>query len=324
MSEKPFISIIVPVYNVEKHLCACIDSLVNQSYQNKEIILVDDGSKDNSPCMCDNYAAAYPFIKVIHQENAGVAKARNRGLDVAIGEYIVFVDSDDMLKSNYLDLVYDSMVKYGSAYVSCAFVGFVGNMETTVFDYLKDEGDCINTDRYLSIMATYQAGAYWGANWGKLFQKRIIDAHNIRFESNILFAEDFRFNLEYLMHVEKISIIHEPIYIYRIDTSDSLSKKKRNSYQFWDEYYELYLRYVKLYKHHGIYNQHKKRLDTFKNNAAALVIRNDLRQNKRNLLEAKKVFSYIKKSPADVDIHGVKLWKLFLLEVRFRFMNRGK
>lgn len=106
MNQLPKVSVIIPVYNVEKYLIECLKSIVNQSYKNLEIILVDDGSPDNSGKICDEYATCDTRIKVIHKENGGVSCARNVGLDLASGEYICFVDPDDWLEYNALELCF--------------------------------------------------------------------------------------------------------------------------------------------------------------------------------------------------------------------------
>ena len=110
MKKKPLISVIVPVYNVESYLKVCVDSILAQTYENLEIILVDDGSKDSSGKMCDEYAEKDARIKVVHKKNGGVSSARNKGLDVASGEYIGFVDSDDSTKPNMFEILYKNMV----------------------------------------------------------------------------------------------------------------------------------------------------------------------------------------------------------------------
>ena len=101
------ISVIIPVYKSEKYLAYCLESVVNQNFNDFEVILVDDGSNDNSPQICDEYAMKYRFVKVIHTVNGGVVRARKIGLDNSIGDYIVFIDSDDFIEINYLSSIYN-------------------------------------------------------------------------------------------------------------------------------------------------------------------------------------------------------------------------
>ena len=115
------ISVVVPVYNVEKYLRKCIDSIINQTYKNLEIILVDDGSPDKCGEICDEYAKKDNRVKVIHKKNAGVSSARNDGIDNATGEYIIFVDSDDWLEDNAIEIMVDKLNEYDYDCVFCNF-----------------------------------------------------------------------------------------------------------------------------------------------------------------------------------------------------------
>ena len=118
---EPLISIIVPVYRVESYLSRCVDSLLAQTYQNLEIILVDDGSPDQCPQICEDYAKKEERIHVIHQENRGLSGARNAGIDVAKGEYLAFVDSDDYVSDDYIQVMYDAIKATGCAISQCRF-----------------------------------------------------------------------------------------------------------------------------------------------------------------------------------------------------------
>lgn len=121
MEAQPLITVIVPVYNVEKYLRRCLDSIIRQTYQNLEILCIDDGSIDNSGEICEQYAARDARIKVIHQENQGLSTARNRGLDTATGEYIAFVDSDDYIAADVLEQLYQSAVSSDATCVICGY-----------------------------------------------------------------------------------------------------------------------------------------------------------------------------------------------------------
>ena len=114
----PMISVIVPIYNVEKYLARCVDSIVNQTYKNLEIILVDDGSPDRCPQMCDDYADKDSRNKVIHKKNGGLSDARNAGMAVATGEYISFIDSDDWIETSMFELLLNNIFQYDCE-ISC-------------------------------------------------------------------------------------------------------------------------------------------------------------------------------------------------------------
>lgn len=287
------VSVIIPIYNAEKQLDECIKSIIRQTHIDIELLLIDDGSKDHSAEICDHYASEDARIIVYHIPNAGVANARNLGLSVATGEYIVFADSDDIYMDEFIE---KSLVAIKHAdYVSWAFETFNSKKMLGKIDYLSDFDDTISIEDYLQRMIQYQAGAYWGANWGKFYKKSIIDNNNIRFESNVLFAEDFRFNLEYLKYVKNISVMHEKGYLYRVDTEGSLSKKRRNLKQYWNEYYELYSRYIQLYSVHKMDDICREGLNSFLIGAYISVIREAGASNKLSLIDLIKLSFMIEK-----------------------------
>ena len=125
MKREPLVSVIVPIYNVEKYLRKSVDSIINQSYKNLEIILVDDGSPDSCPCICEEYEEKDSRVKVIHKENGGLSDARNAGIDWAMensdSEWIAFVDSDDYLHPNYLLMLYNTALTESADLVICDF-----------------------------------------------------------------------------------------------------------------------------------------------------------------------------------------------------------
>ena len=299
------VSVIIPIYNAEKHLDECIKSIIRQTYTNIELLLIDDGSKDYSAEICDRYASEDIRITVNHIANGGVANARNLGLSVATGEYIVFADSDDIYVDEFIE---KSLVAIKQAdYVSWAFETFNSKKMLGKIDYLSNFDDTISIEDYLQIMIQYQAGAYWGANWGKFYKKSIIDNNNIRFESNVLFAEDFRFNLEYLKYVKNISVMHEKGYLYRVDTEGSLSKKKRDLKQYWNEYYELYNRYMQLYSVHNMNDICREGLNSFLIGAYISVIREAGALNKLSLINLIKLSSMIEtKSNVKTAVKNIK------------------
>ena len=113
------ISVIIPVYNVEEYLCRCVDSVLDQTYRNTEILLVDDGSPDNCPAICDEYARQDARVRVLHQENKGLSGARNAGIDVAKGQWLAFVDSDDYLAPDFLERLLEACERTGSDLSVC-------------------------------------------------------------------------------------------------------------------------------------------------------------------------------------------------------------
>lgn len=175
MSETtPKISVIVPVYKVEKYLSRCIDSIIAQTYREFEVILVDDGSPDNCGAICDTYAEKYPYIKVIHQKNQGLSAARNNAVPLSTGEYISFVDSDDFVTPDYLDYLIRLMNKYRADISVGGYIYQYDNREiippkpeTKSFYYPKEEAlSRMNYGKGFSVFA-----------WGKLYKRQLVEAY---------------------------------------------------------------------------------------------------------------------------------------------------
>lgn len=184
IKNNPLISIVVPVYNVEKYLDRCVNSLINQTYKNIEILLVDDGSTDNSGAMCDKYASSHDFIKVIHKTNGGLSDARNFGIKEAKGEYISFVDSDDYVSNDYIEHMFETASKYSADVVATKLYDFYGDEDTS-----KDESS-VNYKVFSNIEAikTMFLGSVFGvSSCAKLFKKNLFD--NISFPLGYLYED---------------------------------------------------------------------------------------------------------------------------------------
>lgn len=219
------VSIIVPVYNVEKYLPTCIESILNQSYKNFELILVDDGSPDKSGDICDNYAKKDNRIKVIHQINSGVSKARNTGIDNASGEWILFVDSDDELTDNSLECYISSIAESNEvdAIISGMKKIFVSDEKEAEFFTLENK-TFLKKD--FEDMVSYIESKYlFGFVWSRLFKNDIIKRNNIRFNERLASFEDRLFFLDYLAHCDIVKTISDVTYIYRRFGNESLCSK---------------------------------------------------------------------------------------------------
>lgn len=211
------ISVIVPVYNAAAYLEECVDSLVKQIYKPAEIILVDDGSTDKSPEICDSFSQRYSYIKTIHKKNGGVSSARNMGIEIAQGEYLIFVDSDDRVYPNLLSQ-YARYFSPDLVLMCCSQSGMdiTGNIpieEYTVVEFMK-----------------MFCKGYINAPWNKLYSVEILKRDQIRFPEKMDLGEDIVFNLLYLEHApEKYRIIKEPLYWYRENVDNSLSNCFRDN-----------------------------------------------------------------------------------------------
>ncbi len=220
------VSIVVPVYNVEKYLRQCVNSLINQTYKDIEIILVDDGSKDGSGKICDEYAEKYDFIRVIHKENAGLGMARNTGMEAAKGDYVDFMDSDDYLKPNTVEMLVKALTESGA--------------DTCLGGYCRflDGGDF--TYSYTPGQNCYSAKEFFPRQMGSLPEKKdafrpsvtnalldmsIIREHNLRFKSEREYiAEDLYFDIDYYLYSNKVCTADTDGYCYRV-TEGSLTQK---------------------------------------------------------------------------------------------------
>lgn len=219
----PKVSVIVPVYNTEKYLAQCVDSILSQSFTDFELLLINDGSKDNSGSICDQYAANDSRVKVFHKENGGVSSARNLGLENARGEWITFCDSDDWLNRNYLY----SLISHSDADMVMASFNCVGKNEdwdTSISDRLfkKDEVKFF-LDRYIHTVALCGSCC-------KLFNKKFIGS--LRFKNNISSKEDTIFVFDYLSKINTVRTIESWEYQYRRGVNDSLSVRNLSLCQY--------------------------------------------------------------------------------------------
>lgn len=226
------ISIVVPVYNVESFLVQCLDSIINQEYKDIEIILVDDGSTDSSGIICDEYANKYPFIEVIHKKNGGLGFARNTGIELAKGEYVTFIDSDDLVGKRLLSNLVNGINKHGA---DTAIGGFeridVENNVVSREEYLCEqfEGDKVYHELFPKLLGSSPKGhdSVKMSVWNVMFSMKIIKENNLRFVSEReLISEDIVWDIEYFKYSRKAVIIPSTEYGYRI-TPDSLSQKYR-------------------------------------------------------------------------------------------------
>ncbi len=202
------ISIIVPIYNVEKYLERCVDSLINQTYRDIEIVLVDDGSPDGCPAMCDEFAKADPRIKVVHKQNGGVSSARNAGVDNATGDLIAFVDPDDYVEYDFLEFLYSLMTQNDADISACGVLEVYPSGKTsmqwddktlTVFDRREAmERMCYNEGFYITL-------------WDKLYKRELFEG--VRFPDGKLF-EDTGTTYKIVHNANKIVMCHEPKYYY--------------------------------------------------------------------------------------------------------------
>ncbi len=216
----PLISVIIPVYRTEKYLRKCVDSVLAQTYANLEIILVDNGSPDRCGQICDEYAQKDKRIRVIHQTNQGVSAARNAGLEIATGEYIAFVDSDDYIEPDMYEYLYGLIIKDNTSMSMC--------------NICQDEG--YHTKKQteqpyvlISALDIFEYGSIWGYVWNKLYRRNFIS--DWRFNTDTSYWEDGFFNFELIKTNASVALGNQAKYHYRYNqNSNALTKNFQSNY----------------------------------------------------------------------------------------------
>lgn len=210
---QPKISVVIPVYNTEKYVEMCVNSILNQTYKNVEIILVDDGSPDGSPALLDRIASEHENIIVVHKENGGLSSARNAGIDVMTGEYVVFLDSDDTLTENAINLLVEKIISTNSDAVFCDRYFKVS--ESSGISKLKHHFDksCQITDpKQFCLTVLIGKCRAWRAH-SLIYRSDLLKDNNVRFPEGYT-SEDFPFNANFLLHANKIDFLEEPTVNY--------------------------------------------------------------------------------------------------------------
>lgn len=220
----PKISVIVPIYNVEKYLENCINSIIVQTLEDIEIILINDGSTDKSYEIINKYKAIDSRIIVINKKNSGVSAARNSGLKVSRGEYIAFIDSDDWIEQNMLEKLYKLGKKYNSEVVACNFKSF-NDIYNTFNKYPIDEGEYVGKSVIKEkILSKVISGKLKTPVWDKIYKKEFLQNNNIKFDEKITRFEDWYFIIEVYEKVHNLYYLDKNMYNYRI-ANNTLSNK---------------------------------------------------------------------------------------------------
>lgn len=228
----PKVSIIVPIYNVEKYLDRCMDSLLNQTLKDIEIIMVDDGSPDRCPQLCDEYAKQDSRIKVVHKKNAGLGYARNSGLEIATGQYVAFVDSDDYVDTRMYEVLYNQAVSSQSDAVFCGlrreyyghkYVNRQDVSQTTYFEGEDLKNLCL--DFIASAPYVKQERKYEMSVWHSIYSLKVINDNKIRFYSEReILSEDLPFQIDFFKVAKKVCFIPDMLYIYCMNNAVSLTQ----------------------------------------------------------------------------------------------------
>ena len=253
--ENQLISIIVPIYNVEKYLKKCIESIINQTYKNIEIILVDDGSPDNCGIICDEYSQKDKRIIVIHKENGGLSDARNKGIDIAKGDYLTFIDSDDFVNIDYIEKLYNSIKLNNTKLAQCGISKVNENNE--IIEKLNYDENYIKTSHEI-LNELY--GKHLIENvvvWNKMYAKELFK--NIRFAVGKIHEDEFT-TYKLIYYSKNVAIVSDSLYNYRQNNASIMGRKfnikrlnllealEQRIQFFWDKNEkDLYEKSVKVY-----------------------------------------------------------------------------
>lgn len=248
------ISVIVPIYNTEKYLKKCIDSILNQSYKYIEVILIDDGSTDDSSAICDKYAVEDKRIVVVHKKNQGLVGARKTGISIARGDYVLFVDSDDWIDAGMIKALYDCAVK-NEADVVVSAVTVVNNNVYTYKSNTIDPG-IYYLDRLeqlkkrLFLMEDYFSFSILPYLWNKLWKKGLLQENVMRMDERITVGEDVAIGFPTIMQAQRIVITEKSFYYYRQNNLSMLNNRKNQKKEF-ENAKRLYDYMVKRFKQLG-------------------------------------------------------------------------
>lgn len=259
------VSVIVPVYNGETYIGRCIDSIINQTYRDLEIIIVDDGSHDDTYEICKGYEQQDDRITVYRRENEGVSAARNYGLQKATGTYVQFVDADDYLKKSTTKLLCRKMEKENAGMVVCSYMRLIGRFAIPS-DFLELPGN-YTAKEYLIHTLKDPGHHYYGVVWNKLYRNDVIKKQKIQFRRDVTLGEDFIFNLEYMQCVKKISVILGNLYYYNNVNGNSLSRQNQKDIDICrDELYnreKIYDYYVEIFQKNLLYEVYRPKMEDY-------------------------------------------------------------
>lgn len=323
------VSVIVPIYNVEKYLDRCISSLLDQTYSDLEIILVDDGSPDKSPEICDNYVLKYSNVKVVHKANGGLSDARNAGLSVATGDYIMFIDSDDYAETNMVEKLLE--------------IAILNNSEVVIFgyftDYVDENENLLSTRETPAINGNYNKSSFknipidnemiglLGYAWNKFYRTEIIKTNNMKFSKGITLVEDILFNGPFLMQCKNISFVEDMFVHYMQRPRITLGNK------FYENYFELKMMAIESVENLLIHwnkseneiieNKHKSEFNALKSTVRLLSVSSNY-NNKEKVEYLKEFFKIINiqllLQSINIDSKKDKLIRLLMKTRRYQIL----
>ncbi|NIK78176.1 glycosyltransferase involved in cell wall biosynthesis [Paenibacillus castaneae] len=254
------ISIIVPIYNAEQYLARCVNSIINQTYKNIEIVLVNDGSQDSSGVICDEFADKDNRIKAIHISNKGVSHARNVGIDNTSGNYIQFVDSDDYIEPNMVELLVKYITDHDVDLIICGHTSIDANNNLEERARMNDAIYSSKNEIYFKLLDCRNS-SFMNPPWNKLYKSNIIKTYNIRFDENISLGEDFIFNLNYTKYIVSMATLDLQLYNYWKESNISLTTKYRSDN--WGIMRLWFIKYKELLNDKYFINKYENQINGF-------------------------------------------------------------
>ncbi|SHI13347.1 Glycosyl transferase family 2 [Butyrivibrio fibrisolvens DSM 3071] len=258
------VTVIVPAYNSGRTIERCIKSLLEQTYKEKEIIIVDDGSSDNTPVICKRYEGI-PGFKYFKSVHGGVSKVRNLGLEKATGKYVMFVDADDYAKDTFLEKMVDALEGGDCDMCICNYLRVVYN-DCYPIKSLQKRG-IVTRNKYLIDTLRDPGHHYFGVIWNKIFKTEIIRNNSIRFRNDITLGEDFVFTLDYLRYASKVNVIDDKLIYYCYQSVNTLSRVQEKKISDCEKEMAnrnlIYETYVDVMKRVGLFEKYKKKINRY-------------------------------------------------------------
>ena len=281
---QPLVSIILPVYNAQNHLARCVGSICAQTYRNIEIIILNDGSKDQSLPVCEEFRQKDPRILLVDKANSGVSDTRNLGLKLASGKYVEFVDSDDYLDPDFTERLVAAAEENEADFVIAPYKMVIpagASKPEQVLDKIQDElgvmsvarppevreygflpAGVYDKDTFALRLMDKPASYFYGVLWNKLYRRDLLAAHDIRFTSEMRWAEDLVFNMQYIQYAERFVAIDKPGYYY-VQNPQSICHTQIKPATLVQNKIQVFRYYKDLYTRLGMYEEVRPQLYKF-------------------------------------------------------------
>ena len=241
MKENITVSVIVPIYKIERYLHQCIDSILEQTFTDFELLLIDDGSQDKCPAICDEYAEKDERIRVFHKLNGGLTSARNYGLDNAKGDWIMHIDGDDWVEPTYIEELYNAAIKNDADIAICGFrFAYEDGKFITEHPTLWDNNKSASLNRYIA--------STWTTAWGSIHKSSLYHNNGVRSPQNITYCEDFHLMARLCYFADKVISIDSPLYNYRQQLSSIMHSLNDKT---WRDELTVYKEIIDFFRNQG-------------------------------------------------------------------------